>query len=227
MKEWRGLYFPDGETHLMENIAMPDNAISWHGKPTYQFRKFQAAFQYIRNFRHAVDVGSHIGLWSQVLADCFTTLSAFEPTPEYRDCFEKNLQDRYNWKLYPYALSFNAADVELSIDPWHSGSTHIRSEHEEPWPQTIPAQSRRMDDFSLRDVDFIKIDTEGWELHVVQGAEITIKTYHPTIIVEQKESTGAQRRYHTKRTAAVELLQSWGGMVEWEVGGDFCVRWKR
>ena len=42
----------------------------------------------------------------------------------------------------------------------------------------------RLDDENLKDVDLIKIDVQGWELEVLQGAEEIIKKQHPWVIFE-------------------------------------------
>ncbi len=33
-------------------------------------------------------------------------------------------------------------------------------------------------------IDFIKIDVEGFEMNVLKGALLTIKTFHPSMIIE-------------------------------------------
>ncbi len=43
---------------------------------------------------------------------------------------------------------------------------------------------RRLDDFDFDDVDLIKIDVEGHEAKVIEGAEKTIRRTTPVLIVE-------------------------------------------
>jgi len=52
--------------------------LSSQGPALISFGKFQSAFPYIKNFRHAIDVGAHVGLWARVFARCFARLTAFE-----------------------------------------------------------------------------------------------------------------------------------------------------
>jgi hypothetical protein len=79
-----------------------------------------------------------------------------------------------------------------------------------------------MDSLGLDDIDFIKIDTEGYEEAVLQGAEHTVLRDRPTIIVEQKRDM-AKARFGFRPLGAVELLKSWGYRVVDEISGDFIM----
>ena len=85
-KQVRGIWLPETEEHLIPHI---ERGPEFAGAGTYQLHKFQAAFPYIKNFRHAVDIGAHVGLWSRILARCFTRLTAFEPIENHRACLSK------------------------------------------------------------------------------------------------------------------------------------------
>jgi len=56
------------------------------------------------------------------------------------------------------------------------------------------AQIRKvaLDEFNLPRVDFIKLDVEGMELEALEGAEKTIKTSRPILLVEKIKSSGEQ-----------------------------------
>ena len=62
----------------------------------------------------------------------------------------------------------------------NTGSTHVARGATGDIPM-LP-----LDDFALTDVDFVKIDVEGYELEVVKGGYNTLKNNDPVIIVEQK-----------------------------------------
>ncbi len=78
----------------------------------------------------------------------------------------------------------------------------------------------RIDDLGLDLIDFCKIDVEGFELQVVQGAEEAFKRAKPWLIVEQK---GNETINGGRRNEAVELLQSWGWKDEKVISGDHCM----
>ncbi len=80
-----------------------------------------------------------------------------------------------------------------------------------------------LDSFELKDVDFIKIDTEGYELYVVKGAEETIKRCKPTMIVEQKGH--GMKYFGFGKEEGVELLESWGMKRVANMSGDIIMVW--
>lgn len=227
MQEYRGLWFPDGDKNIIEtmesertNKGAPDFA----GLPTFQFRKFAKAFELIKNFRVAVDVGGHVGLWSRVLAQLFSTVHAFEPIPAFAECFHRNVSSR-NVYLHGCALGELNGVVTLTTRVSNSGITHITPHDEWHANGQVEAPLRMLDEFGLDDIDFLKIDVEGYERNVLLGGEQIIRKCKPCIIVEQKP--GNAKRYGLPDIGAVTLLQKWGATYQWEFSGDFCLRWEK
>jgi len=52
---------------------------------------------------------------------------------------------------------------------------------------TKPVKIATLDSFQLQHVSFIKIDVEGHELHVLEGAKQTLSTQRPTVLLEIKD----------------------------------------
>ena len=69
-----------------------------------------------------------------------------------------------------------------------------------------------LDSLQLTEVDFIKIDCEGYEENVLRGAVETIERDRPVIIVEQKRDM-ATARFGLEPLGAVKFLQSLGYKV--------------
>ena len=173
---------------------------------------------HIKNFGHAVDIGAHCGLWSRPLSKMFGRVTAFEPEPEHRACFFKNIGMGENVVLYDYALGDEDRFVTMKTGPNSSGDTIVEIKHGDgPIAHMI-----KLDSLDLPRIDFLKIDCEGFEYFILQGAEQTIKKWRPTIIVEQKPGKGKQ--FGLNDTAAVTLLESWGAKVVKEISGDFIMK---
>ena len=226
MKNERGLYFPDGDVKMIEYIdgEIAAGAPSFKGLPTFQFRKFAAVFPYIKNFRHYVDVGGHIALWARPLSYMFDRVTAFEPIPQFRECFEENYpsEHRDDLTLHDVALGSAEGTVQFRVKPHNSGTTHIKTDQEIGQAE---ARIVTLDSFELTEVDFLKIDVEGYELAVIQGGKDTIKRCRPTIIVEQKP--GNPDRYGFPPLGAVDLLKSWGYEQCMEWSGDYGLKYLR
>ncbi|TCN30338.1 FkbM family methyltransferase [Sinorhizobium americanum] len=214
MKEIRGIWFPDGDTHFVAQLA--HNPLV-DGRGTYQFRKYQAALPHVSERRHAVDIGAHVGLWSRVMAIDFAKVTAFEPFAEHVACFERNIAADHV-KLHALALAEKSGELRLAPAGGNSGNAAIGDEGE-------AVKARTLDSFRLKDVDLVKIDVEGFEVPVILGGEKTLKRERPAIIVEQKPN-GSAERYGRKTLDAVDLLKSWGAEVVFEIGGDFLLVWR-
>jgi FkbM family methyltransferase len=221
MQQQLGWYFPDGETHLVEWMTRVNQKRD--GRLQYQLAKYDAALKYVRRRRLAVDVGAHIGQWSRNMAADFDAVEAFEPVPDYAACWRANVTDRPNARLHELALGDQAQTVCLRCGtPGSHGDTFVAPK-DQANVVAVDVPMRTLDSFDLADVDFVKIDCEGYELFVLRGAEQTIKRCRPCVIVEQKP--GKALNYGLGETDAVALLRSWGAKVRSVLSGDYLLSW--
>lgn len=213
---FNGVYLPDNETHLVEWMKRMNQIVD--GKPTYQYHKLQTALKYVKNWRTAVDVGGHAGLWSMHLAKRFDKVHAYEPVAAHRDCFVRNC-DMSKIHLHACALGDKDDMVSIHTAPTSSGDSWVNGKGDIP--------QRRLDDnlakHRVEHVDFIKVDCEGFELFVLRGGEETIKRCKPCIIVEQKP--GHAVRFGLKDTQALDYLTGLGAKQRAALSGDFIFSW--
>lgn len=221
MKLASGIWLPDHETYLIWELAAKG--------PVYQREKQLACYSLARDRGRtglALDVGAHIGLWSVLMADHFERVVAFEPVQEHCDCFAKNVI-KPNVTLYRRAVGDRECHVQIvAKNGWslktYTSPTVVKSLPRRPRKQTPEfARCIALDSLYLAP-DFIKIDCEGYEYKVVAGALQTILRYKPIIMIEQKMHGP---RYGVSEMAAVELLQSLGAKIEFELNRDFCLAW--
>lgn len=237
MQNYRGLWLPDGDKEFSHILSSRDGLPHIDGKPTYQHRKYLAAKGHLTGRRHAIDIGAHVGLWTRMLVKDFTFVSCFEPIPAYRECWNLNMEQVTNCVMHPYALGKEHGRVDLQLKESNSGVTHIVPEDRyfpedryygdvsEIGDNIVSAEMLTLDSYKCRVVDFIKIDCEGYERFVIEGAEQTIRTCQPVMVVEQKPST--KDRYGLPFQSAIELLESWGARRGVEIGGDHVIYWPR
>lgn len=213
MKQLGGVWLPDGETHLVDWMKKTNRLVD--GKLTYQYHKLEAALGYVKEWRGAVDVGAHCGLWSMHLADRFALLYAFEPVAAHRECFNMNVLGAAGVYLHPCALGESDGSVSIHTAPTSSGDSWVNGRGEIPL--------RRLDDFGITDVDFLKLDCEGYELFALRGAEETLIRCRPCVIVEQKP--GRAQKFGLPERGAVDYLQKLGAKLRKEMSGDFILSW--
>jgi len=141
--------------------------------------------------RIAVDVGSKSGNFSKWLV---------QDTPRFNHVhmFDMRPKGKY-WKNVPRSCStFN--EVALgnrngTIKHW-GGITEVP----QPGQPTMTAEVRKLDSYEFEGVGLIKIDVEGDELAVLEGAEQTIAREQPVIIVEDNKTAEDLNKYKTGDT---------------------------
>lgn len=219
MKQFGGWYFPDHEVHLIEWMRKQNQIVN--GRQAYQYKKIQAALGWCKSFRTAIEVGAHIGTWTYYLTPQFQHIHAFEPVKAHRECFHANLAE---WLacgdrviLHDIALGNKTAQVAMHTEPSSSGDTWVNGYGD--------ITMSRLDDllFAETDVDFIKLDCEGYEAFALQGAEKLIARCKPCIVVEQKP--GKAQKFGLKETEAVTWLQEHGAVLRKEMAGDYILSW--
>lgn len=211
MKFAHSWYWPDHEVHLIDWVA-ENGGLVLNGRKSYQGAKQLLALRHCRSFHTAIDVGAHIGLWSFNLAQHFEMVHAFEPVAEHRECFAKNVRAE-EVVLHDCALGAAPGRVSMDVASGSSGDSKVTAGDE--------VEVRTLDSFGIRNVDFIKVDCEGYEENVLRGAEQTILQWKPTIIVEQKREMAS--RFGLQPLGAVEYLKGLGYKQVAEHGGDFVM----
>ena len=140
-----------------------------------QERQRTNALRYVESKRNCIDIGSHVGLWTRELASKFEQVYCFEPNPVFIECFKKNITET-NVQLFQYGLSNNEHTASMN----ETNSTMMNDE-----PGSI--QCRTLDSFNLNNIDFIKIDVDGFEVKVLSGAIESITRNKPAINIEMKK----------------------------------------
>lgn len=182
------------------------------GFGAYQLHKLTEGLKHCKQFRVAVDVGAHCGLWAMRLVRRFKEVHCFEPVQRHLECLEKNAPTA---KRYHCALGAKDGMVSLVKGEKSTGDTHIAQSGE------YAARLVTLDTYNLQDVDFIKLDCEGYELFALQGGERMIDTCKPAVVVEQKP--GKAKSYGLKDTEAVEWLQKKGYRLHSVIAGDYIL----
>lgn len=139
-----------------------------------------------------VDVGANIGnhaIYFAQLPNC-TKVIAFEPNPRAIQILKINiLLNKLEQKitLYEFALGATSTVERIAFSANNLGRTLIveAGGQEIPGPERVEVQVSP-GDMALKDtnVDFIKIDVEGYEMQVLRGLVSTIKRCKPTLFVE-------------------------------------------
>tara|TARA_B100000029_G_C17102596_1_gene788463 strand:- start:2 stop:649 length:648 start_codon:yes stop_codon:yes gene_type:complete len=193
MKLVKGWYLPDSDTHFEHYIK--DGG--------YQTIHRNTILNHIIMNKHilknCVDVGSHIGFWSKDFTKLFKHTYAFDPIPQVRECYVKNITNS-NYTLYPYGLGKEEKKINVLYNPKETGNTHASDKG------NLDVEIKTLDSFNLEDIDYIKIDAEGYEIEVVEGAKKLIEKYKPFIHIEAKKKVMVKQ--NITMTEIEELFKS-------------------
>lgn len=161
-------------------------------------------FKDIKDFT-CIDIGANLGSYSFLASEIPNSLVyAFEPHNvvfnHFKKCLQLNAstnhQNKYIFdnksivKIENIALSDKIEEKQLKIPDKCGSGLSCLSDNPTRFAtyskQTI--QTTTLDVFleneDIMKIDFIKIDTEGWEYYILQGALNTIKKYKPKLQLE-------------------------------------------
>lgn len=200
----------------------------WH----YQHHKLEMALKHVPEGRRrlAVDIGAHVGLFAYHMVDHFRHVHCFEPMPIHQYCLLRNMASESNWTLHPQGLSKECGIMDFHFPTDTSGDAHVatpdgKKTHmgKEEILTIKDVYVGYLDQFNFGEVDFIKIDVEGHELEVCQGAEETLRRCKPVMLIEQK---GMEVMFYgQKRDAAISWLNKLGMRSIQEWSGDHVMVW--
>ena len=139
----------------------------------------------LKGKRRFIDIGANQGIYSLYFASTFKEVNAFEPVKEITKFLKYS--NKVNIQRHHEALSNSVGEQIIEIPKFKSES--LISLSSLSYSGELPTVKRTvnilsLDYFGFKDVDLIKIDVEGHEDFVVEGALETIKRCKPFLIIE-------------------------------------------
>lgn len=150
-----------------------------------------------------VDIGAFEGLMTLGFArKGASRIWAFEPARRNRKVLTRNIAANrlQNVTVFDVALADAPGESTLSYDS-------VRPSKASLGPGTERVRVATLDEFSL-DPDLIKIDVEGFELPVLQGAVETLRRHRPKIVLELHGHTVELKK--SKTHGILDFLQAQG-----------------
>jgi FkbM family methyltransferase len=150
----------------------------------------------IPNGGTAIDVGANQGFFAYALAEVADRVIAFEPNPDY--AFFARVMLRGRAEVHRVAISkvsgwatFHVPVAQDGMVMHFAGSlddVHLRLF---PRVRRYQVALRTLDEMAFTDVRFIKVDVEGTERDVLDGARNTIMRDRPAMVLELLSGTHA------------------------------------
>ena len=138
-----------------------------------------------------LDVGANIGCTAILFGNLSNSVYAFEPSPTTFKFLEKNILMSGLQNVFPQnmGLGIEPGEFTLTFHPSNRSGGFVSNLTQAGTGHTIEKIVIRQMDEVLKTlnpsrVDFIKIDVEGFEGHVLRGATQTLSSYKPNVVME-------------------------------------------
>lgn len=203
------LRLPFGAWWLAEKGAL-DHELMYNG---FEEAELRIAQRFLRPGMTVLDIGAHHGLYSLLASKRVGPAGrviSFEPSPRERRRLQKHLRFNRckNVEVQSCALGNNSGEADLFfVDGFRDWGNSLRPPAVSEPVSTVRVTVRRLDELlaseGIARVDFIKLDSEGGELAVLQGAAHLLQNApRPALLVEVEDIRTRQWNYH-----ACEILQ--------------------
>ena len=176
--------------------------------------------KFIKSGTDSIDVGVYRGVYSYEMSKYSEKVHSFEPNPIIFKYINKNLKKFIkNIHLYNFALSNQNKTINLKIpirnsnsnkeifeEYYEMGKATIHNENNFENYENFEIQTKKIAELNFDNkISFIKIDVEGHELEVIEGAKNTIKRDKPVLLVE------IEKQYTKKEVAeSINFINSLG-----------------
>ncbi len=166
--------------------------------------KNKNGMEYVKEDSIVIDVGANLGIFSVFVSQYCPKghVYAFEPVPSLINLLEgfRRVSGTSNLEIVERALGDEVTSQEIIVYDDSAGvSTLSEAEHASRVEKGLVSGFRKeqvqittLDTFveerGLDRVDFVKIDTEGYELKILEGAAETIRRFRPVIIAQNHYS---------------------------------------
>ena len=154
------------------------------------------AQKYLHENTVIIDIGANSGAFSLKLAHKIKELKlknckifAFEPNPYMIEALKFNITLNTSLseiiELYPFGLGDKEEFLPFTFEKNNSGGGRFDPNNSnQPTTLTIKVLDELLKQKNINNISFIKIDVEGHEPFIINGAIETIRKFRPTMYVE-------------------------------------------
>lgn len=138
-----------------------------------------------------LDIGANIGCTALLLGEFSKEVYAFEPSPTTFAFLKSNISRSGLTNIFLQNIGLGAESYEstLTFAPSNRSGGFVSNQTQASAGHTIEKiVIRQLDEFvnslNLKKIDFVKIDVEGFEGHVLRGATQTLSSCKPVVVLE-------------------------------------------
>ncbi len=148
--------------------------------------------QMVRPGDTVLDIGANLGLVTVLLSRLVGPqgqVHSFEPNPDIVDLLQQSIQrsGATNVTLHPCALGQQEEVLELSLPPKNKGAASLRAPNHRAGHESVSVPVRPLstllEEAGVEKIQFVKMDVEGFEPEVLEGARGVLEQIRPEAIV--------------------------------------------
>ena len=174
------------------------------------------------DYSHFIDIGANIGNHSHFFLSLGASVHAFEPSEENFKLLAANCPGALCHKV---AIAKTEGTATLITFPGAMGNSRLsdtqlsaeRTEQVLSAPEQV--QTKPLDSFHFDNATLVKIDVEGSELSVLEGAERVLESHRPALWIEIHKNTVSEGGVKTNpRSSTIEFLSERGYVLRKVMG---------
>ncbi|MCX6732976.1 MAG: FkbM family methyltransferase [Candidatus Roizmanbacteria bacterium] len=174
--------------HLFITFSLGNNYITFNGKnifydSCYGFAGYQRqlvsnskfiTLTKMKNIKTVVDVGANVGYFSLMIKNFYpkANIFCFEPIPKTYSCLYNNFINDKSVKTFNSAVGSEVGNKRMSFSESSNALSQITKGGEVK--VTTTTLDTLIKEQKISSIDILKIDTEGYESHVLEGAKKTL-----------------------------------------------------
>ena len=153
---------------------------------TWEKKAYDIYRSYIQKHYNIIDCGAFIGSHTLKFAELGNKVYAFEPVPLINNCLTKTLEEKEITNVLLSCCALGAEKNDSLIYTNYNGDSSMDGIRNKKFNHHFKTKVETLDNLIGLDekIHFIKIDVEGSEWNVIEGAKNIINKWKPMILLE-------------------------------------------
>ena len=172
---------------------LQDRILELESAPEWEVMETSFVLNNVKERDVFIDVGANIGYFSMLAArQRAKAIFSFEPVPKTYEMLAKNIAyNGFEGIVRTFNLALGSEEQTLEFTDSIGPKNHVRyyTDDNHSKKRTIKVRATTLDKFvagteEIKQMDFIKIDVEGFDYNVLLGAKNCIARFEPTVLIE-------------------------------------------
>lgn len=176
-------------------------------------QEIKEVLEHVDQRRCVLEAGVHYGFGTLLLSKIFNEVHTFDFNNDVHECFKMNMEKFgiTNVVAHPYGLG--SEDTEVHTNDRHPVKGRVPLANHVELADSQNGNKYRvmpLDHLHFDFVDLMCLDTEGYELFVLKGAQQTIRKHRPVLVIEFHKRNLSQKFFNVSPRSTEDYLDHLG-----------------